>query len=977
MTRKAFLALALALAILGSGMALKAENGAAPKQTSAQPQPIVDTDQEAEIRSIITRINESVVAQHIQALQDYKTRYLETPYSWDSASYIHGAMSRAGLAVDYKEFRSSVPPYTRFRMRNVVGSLPGTATGSTAVFIICAHYDSITNTGTQFTDAPGADDNGSGTAAVLAAAEALSQYRFNHTIRFIAFAGEERGMIGSKNYAMLESAAGTNISGVINLDMVGYNPAPASNLLRVRTNIPSENLANFTNDTAAKYQDLIGLQMNKVVDTTANSDHTSFWPYGYQAVHLIEDRYTSNTNYHKPTDTISNLNLTYAANSTQVAVATIAELAGLNRTDTEPPLCSNRAPAPDGWGSESPAVSFDLRDISGVNVTDMALWVNGSPVVPSLSYVPLGWRVANTAGVFPDGAVISVRVIANDSRGNMLDTSWNFTVDAVPPLPPADVSISLRATTADKRGLVLDVGANGTYNGTYDSHGMLKPSVMLRGEHKMWYTGGDSNDHERILYANSSDGSVWTKYGLVLDLGQVGDDDAEHASYCSVLWSGEYKMWYSGSDGGTWRIMYANSSDGLSWAKQGTVMDIGTNGSSDLYWAYAPTVMLDGSLYRMWYTGWDGVAYRICYAESDNGTYWNKKGVALSIGAPGSLDGQGASEPSVVNDGAQYLMWYSGFDGLRYRVLEASSKDGVNWTRQGICVNIGSAGDYDVTYAMAPGALMVDGYPWIYYSGLFGNFRILRATRNATTQRSNVLVGWNASLSADVPEYRIRLSSNWSAFSAGGGESVSATLGLALADAGDGNATPLYAKVSSIDKVGHATEHWSILGKAGFSFQAGWGLVGDPFSAGAPLNEFLSSVAWDYAMSYAAGEPANPWRTNYTDRLDALNDLSTVGECQGVWVRATANETYATAGKLANHSVTLYAGWNHVAMPYAHGMAASEVMGLIGASCSFIEGFDQAGTYRTKALAPADLMLPGQSYWLYMSSGTTWSAYNY
>ena len=71
--------------------------------------------------------------------------------------------------------------------------------------------------------APGADDNASGTAAVLEAARVLSQYRFKHTLRFVTFAAEEQGLIGSYYYVAEARSAGTPIGGAINLDMIAWD----------------------------------------------------------------------------------------------------------------------------------------------------------------------------------------------------------------------------------------------------------------------------------------------------------------------------------------------------------------------------------------------------------------------------------------------------------------------------------------------------------------------------------------------------------------------------------------------------------------------------------------------------------------------------------------------------------------------------------------------------------------------------------
>ena len=78
----------------------------------------------------------------------------------------------------------------------------------------------ICHTGTT---APGADDNASGTAAVIEAARIFSQYDFPFTIIYALWDEEEQGLIGSEYYATQAANAGDSILGVINLDMIGYD----------------------------------------------------------------------------------------------------------------------------------------------------------------------------------------------------------------------------------------------------------------------------------------------------------------------------------------------------------------------------------------------------------------------------------------------------------------------------------------------------------------------------------------------------------------------------------------------------------------------------------------------------------------------------------------------------------------------------------------------------------------------------------
>jgi Zn-dependent M28 family amino/carboxypeptidase len=132
-----------------------------------------------------------------------------------------------GLAVDYVEHLAK----NRRTVRNIVGILPGSdATKASEAIVIGAHYDHV-GLGGRLSVSPdrtgeihnGADDNASGTAAIIEMARAARQdrARFPRTLVFIAFAGEERGLLGSAFYATEPTVPIARTIAMLNLDMVG------------------------------------------------------------------------------------------------------------------------------------------------------------------------------------------------------------------------------------------------------------------------------------------------------------------------------------------------------------------------------------------------------------------------------------------------------------------------------------------------------------------------------------------------------------------------------------------------------------------------------------------------------------------------------------------------------------------------------------------------------------------------------------
>ena len=217
--------------------------------------------------------------------------------------------------------RRNLPEEDLIAWKNVVGTRPGKV--SDQEVIICGHFDSISED--PYNLAPGADDNASGTAAVMEAARVLGRGFFEKTLKFICFSGEEEGLYGSGEYAADAKRQGDDIMAVLNFDMIGYEDTAPEDI-DVIGNEPSEWLVDFTIDCANAY--VPGLPTLKIIDPTFTpSDHSPFWNAGYDALLAIEDRMVPYPYYHTVNDTIGNLTMAFTTDVTRMGVAAIAELA--------------------------------------------------------------------------------------------------------------------------------------------------------------------------------------------------------------------------------------------------------------------------------------------------------------------------------------------------------------------------------------------------------------------------------------------------------------------------------------------------------------------------------------------------------------------------------------------------------------------------------------------------------------------------
>lgn len=284
------------------------------------------------IQEMADAVSSTLLIHHVCKLQDDDSQgycnELGTRYSYataeleKAAQYLSSQYAALGLTVTYDPFS-----YGGYPMNNLVAELPGAGPDSDHIYILCAHYDSISRD--PYNVAPGADDNASGSAAVLEAARILSQYQFNRTIRFVHFAGEEQGLIGSAHYAAAAAQRGDLIDGVINLDMIAYETVPSNDHIvevHAGVNPASIALADALISNIAEY-DLLLVPQKLTSNATNRSDHASFWNQGYPAILGIEDFQDFSPYYHSASDTLANMQTHMMVEYTKACVATLAELA--------------------------------------------------------------------------------------------------------------------------------------------------------------------------------------------------------------------------------------------------------------------------------------------------------------------------------------------------------------------------------------------------------------------------------------------------------------------------------------------------------------------------------------------------------------------------------------------------------------------------------------------------------------------------
>jgi hypothetical protein len=225
---------------------------------------------------------------------------------------------RLQIALD--EFTAEAAPRVPqpTQMMNVVATLPGHQDASRErLYVVSGHYDSMPSSVMDATsDAPGANDDASGTAAVMEMACVMSKYSFDATLVFMAVAGEEQGLLGSTHWAKQARSKNLNIAGMFTNDIIGNSRGTDgkrySNRVRLfaegvaavkettedlRTRLttggendsPSRELARFVKEHAERH--VRGMTVDLIYRRDRylrGGDHAAFLDQGYAALRFTE-----------------------------------------------------------------------------------------------------------------------------------------------------------------------------------------------------------------------------------------------------------------------------------------------------------------------------------------------------------------------------------------------------------------------------------------------------------------------------------------------------------------------------------------------------------------------------------------------------------------------------------------------------------------------------------------------------------------
>lgn len=337
------------------------------------------TKNDPEISKYVSQVNRDSLKAHVEKLFSFGTRHtmssttdpkrgIGAARNWVLSKFRNYARNADGRMEVYLQNQDLKPDGKRINkdtnLGNAIAFLKGTDPNDKRVIIISGHLDSrVSDVMDAESFAPGANDDGSGVAAVIESARVLSKSKFPVSILFVAVSGEEQGLLGARMLADKAKAENWDLEAVLNNDMIGNNSFDAGkNAGKPKLRVFSEGLSAFeTEKTAAAIRNL-GLendgaarQLARYVKETGEKyvknidikliyrndrflrggDHTPFVNHGFTAVRLT-DYYENYDHQHQDIRTENNkkygdliefMDFDYLKTNTAVNVAVLSNLA--------------------------------------------------------------------------------------------------------------------------------------------------------------------------------------------------------------------------------------------------------------------------------------------------------------------------------------------------------------------------------------------------------------------------------------------------------------------------------------------------------------------------------------------------------------------------------------------------------------------------------------------------------------------------
>lgn len=409
---------------------------------------------EATVRELLAQVDPAQIEATVRSLAGFGTRHVLS--ATDAEHRGTGAAraflqrqfeaiakqsdGRLSVALQDQEVDCARPGMPRrVRVVNVVATLRGSS-DSGRVYVVGGHYDSRNGDGADGRrDAPGANDDASGTAVALEACRVLSRRPWPATILFVAYDGEEQGLLGSKAHAEALAAAGTAVDGMIACDIVGNtlgmdgerrrDAVRCFSYSQTGNDSSGRSLARALAFAAGRHLPQFGVRLVYRGDRYGRGgDHRSFFDQGFPAVRCSELREDYSRQHADVAerdgrpygDLPEFVDYGYVADVTRTVVATLAELASA----PPPPRCRRAQGARESYDT---LLDFELPD--GVDdcefvwrLTTAADWQGVVPKAQAAVANTSGGLRATLSGLCLDDLVVGVRCIGKDGSRSRVAT---------------------------------------------------------------------------------------------------------------------------------------------------------------------------------------------------------------------------------------------------------------------------------------------------------------------------------------------------------------------------------------------------------------------------------------------------------------------------------------------------------------------------------------------------------------------------
>jgi len=270
------------------------------------------------IQNLVDAVSRSDFEASLTHLASFPTRFSTSAQYRDAATWARRQFEAMGYATMVQPISI---PVLGDNSQNVVAERLGKGSGTRDLVLVVAHLDSINISGGPEANAPGADDNATGSAGLLEIARVLKDHTAERDLRFVLFGGEEEGLFGSQQYIdNLPAADRTRIRAVINMDMIGTLNASTPSVLLEGAAVSKP----LIDELAKAAETYTALDVQTSLHPF-NSDHVSFIEEGFSAVLTIEGTDGANDNVHTVNDTLDNIDYDLALEILRMNVATTAK----------------------------------------------------------------------------------------------------------------------------------------------------------------------------------------------------------------------------------------------------------------------------------------------------------------------------------------------------------------------------------------------------------------------------------------------------------------------------------------------------------------------------------------------------------------------------------------------------------------------------------------------------------------------------